>query len=61
MCAGGPEAQEAARACNDILADKNHDLWETNSDYDTYQEKAWISETGLAPANPGRVAAGVGS
>jgi protoporphyrinogen oxidase len=34
-------------AAENILEEKNHDLWAINTDYDTYQESSVISETGL--------------
>jgi protoporphyrinogen oxidase len=34
-------------AAENILADAGHDLWEINTDYETYQESATINETGL--------------
>jgi protoporphyrinogen oxidase len=34
-------------AAENILDQKNHDLWEINTDYDTYQESSVIKETGL--------------
>jgi len=34
-------------AAENILEDRNHDLWAINTDYDTYQESSIISETGL--------------
>jgi protoporphyrinogen oxidase len=34
-------------AAENILNKKTHDLWEINTDYDTYQESSIIKETGL--------------
>ncbi|MEO0474237.1 MAG: FAD-dependent oxidoreductase, partial [Bacteroidota bacterium] len=34
-------------AADNILHDRAHDLWGINTDYDSYQEQAAISETGL--------------
>lgn len=34
-------------AAENILEEKTHDLWEINTDYDTYQESSIIKETGL--------------
>jgi protoporphyrinogen oxidase len=34
-------------AAENILEDKRHNLWEINTDYDTYQESSVINETGL--------------
>lgn len=34
-------------AAENILEGKDHDLWEINTDYDTYQEACVINETGL--------------
>jgi hypothetical protein len=38
-------------AAENILEDKSHDLWEINTDYDTYQEASVINETGLVEAS----------
>ncbi|MFC2112165.1 FAD-dependent oxidoreductase [Bacteroidota bacterium] len=35
------------QAAENILEGKSHDLWEINTDYDTYQEASVINETGL--------------
>ena len=35
-------------AAENLLENRNHDLWYVNTDYDSYQEEALISETGLA-------------
>ena len=35
-------------AAENILNGTSHDLWEINTDYDTYQEASVINETGLA-------------
>jgi protoporphyrinogen oxidase len=37
-------------AAANILDNKDHDLWEVNCDYDTYQEGSRITETGLVCA-----------
>jgi len=34
-------------AAENILSGNNHELWEVNSDYETYNETGYISETGL--------------
>ncbi len=34
-------------AAENILENKDHDLWQINTDYDTYQESSVINETGL--------------
>jgi protoporphyrinogen oxidase len=34
-------------AAENVLENKNNNLWEINTDYDTYQESSVISETGL--------------
>jgi len=34
-------------AAENILENKGHDLWQINTDYDTYQESSVINETGL--------------
>jgi protoporphyrinogen oxidase len=34
-------------AAENILEGTSHDLWEINTDYDTYQEASVINETGL--------------
>jgi hypothetical protein len=34
-----------------ILLDEQHDLWSVNTDYDSYQEQANISASGLVAAN----------
>jgi protoporphyrinogen oxidase len=34
-------------AAENLLEGQTHDLWEVNSDYDSYQEQARITETGL--------------
>ncbi len=36
-------------AAENLLEGKMHDLWEVNTDYESYQETARISETGLQP------------
>ena len=38
-------------ASENILEGKNHDLWEINTDYDTYQEGSVIDETGLVESS----------
>ena len=42
-------------AAENILDDRAHDLWSVNTDYETYQEEALITETGLVsrPARHG--------
>jgi len=35
-------------AAENLLENRNHDLWYVNTDFDSYQEEALISETGLA-------------
>ena len=35
-------------AAENILEGKSHDLWEINTDYETYQESYVITETGLS-------------
>jgi len=35
-------------AAENILEQRNHNLWEINTDYDVYQESATITKTGLA-------------
>lgn len=37
-------------AAENILADKAHNLWSVNTDYDSYQESAVITDTGLVTA-----------
>jgi hypothetical protein len=34
-------------AAENVLDNRNNNLWEINTDYDTYQESSVISETGL--------------
>ena len=34
-------------AAENLLQNRNHDLWSVNADYDNYQDDALISETGL--------------
>jgi hypothetical protein len=34
-------------AAENILKNANHDLWTINTDYEEYQEKSVITETGL--------------
>jgi protoporphyrinogen oxidase len=34
-------------AAENLLADANHDLWSVNTDYEAYQERSLIAETGL--------------
>jgi hypothetical protein len=34
-------------AAENVLDNRNNNLWEINTDYDTYQESTVISETGL--------------
>jgi hypothetical protein len=34
-------------AAENIINNKNNDLWAINTDYDTYQESSVIRETGL--------------
>lgn len=34
-------------AAENVISNKNNNLWEINTDYDTYQESSVISETGL--------------
>jgi hypothetical protein len=34
-------------AAENILDDKQHNLWSVNTDYESYQESAVITETGL--------------
>ncbi|MCC7086033.1 MAG: FAD-dependent oxidoreductase [Pirellulales bacterium] len=36
-------------AAENLLQERSHDLWRVNTDYDSYQETAEISETGLQP------------
>jgi protoporphyrinogen oxidase len=36
-------------AAENLLEGKTHDLWDVNTDYDSYQEMTRISETGLQP------------
>jgi protoporphyrinogen oxidase len=36
-------------ATENLLENRNHDLWAVNADYDSYQEDALISDTGLVP------------
>jgi protoporphyrinogen oxidase len=38
-------------AAENILEGTSHDLWEINTDYDTYQEASVINETGLVETN----------
>lgn len=38
-------------AADNILSGAKHDLWAINSDFDSYQERAMITATGLSPAN----------
>ena len=35
-------------AAENILENRGHDLWEINTDYETYQESYVITETGLS-------------
>ena len=37
------------RAAENILEDKQHDLWSINTDYEVYQESSIITKTGLQP------------
>jgi protoporphyrinogen oxidase len=37
-------------AAENVLAEKQHDLWGVNADYETYQEECSIAETGLVTA-----------
>ncbi len=37
-------------AAENVLLDKEHNLWGINTDYESYQESAVISDTGLVPA-----------
>jgi protoporphyrinogen oxidase len=37
------------RAAENILEDKQHDLWSINTDYEVYQESSVITKTGLQP------------
>jgi len=39
-------------AAENVLGIADHDLWSVNTDYDTYQESASITETGLDPRAP---------
>jgi protoporphyrinogen oxidase len=39
------------RVAENILDDKNHDLWAINTDYDVYQESSIITKTGLVTTN----------
>lgn len=42
-------------AAENLLENRGHDLWTVNSDYETYQERALITETGLVtPARQDR-------
>jgi hypothetical protein len=34
-------------AAENILSNKNHNLWEINTDYEDYQEASVITKTGL--------------
>ena len=34
-------------AAENVLENRNHDLWAVNTDYGSYQEDALITETGL--------------
>ena len=36
-------------AAENLLENRSHDLWSVNADYESYQEDALISETGLVP------------
>jgi len=40
-------------AAENILEGRGHDLWEINTDYETYQEASVITETGLAASSAG--------
>lgn len=40
-------------AAENLLAGKTHDLWTVNTDYESYQEEARITETGLQPVTSG--------
>jgi protoporphyrinogen oxidase len=37
-------------AAENVALGKKHDLWNVNTDYDSYQEEAVINETGLVPS-----------
>jgi hypothetical protein len=36
-------------AAENLVNNSNHDLWSVNSDYESYQEAALITESGLEP------------